>query len=183
MLKESVKKLQADSNIVIRKFEFKDIEEKVRIINDKENNKYLHYDLPLEYEKTIDWFNKNVNNKKRNDFTIEYNNEVAGFIGLLNIDEKNLKAEYYICVDNKFTRKGIAYNSSLLLLKYAFNEKKLNKVYLYTEAENIKAQALFEKLKFRKEGLFKDDLIYNEKKIYRYAYGICKDDFYGYDFN
>lgn len=173
-----MKKLLISNDVTIRKFEFKDIEKKVSIINKKVNNKYLHYDLPLEYDKTVNWFNKNANNKKRFDFTIEYKGEISGFIGLLNFDERNLKAEYYICVDSKFARRGIAYNASLLLLKYAFYEIKINKVYLYTELENIKAQALFEKLKFKREGLFKDDLIYNGKKICRYAYGMCKDDFY-----
>lgn len=65
-----------------------------------------------------------------------------------------------------------------MLLKYAFNKINLNKVYLYTEVSNIKAQLLFEKIGFKKEGLLKDDLIYSEKKICRYVYGMCKDDFY-----
>lgn len=51
-------------------------------------------------------------------------------------------------------------------------------MYLYTEVSNIKAQLLFEKIGFKKEGLLKDDLIYSGKKICRYVYGMCKDDFY-----
>lgn len=167
-----------NNNILIRKFKYEDIEAKVRIINDEKNNRFLHYDLPLEYNKTVNWFKNNINNNKRCDFTIEYYKKIAGFIGLLNLDEKNAKAEYYICVDNLFSHKGIGYNASLMLLKYAFNKINLNKVYLYTEVSNIKAQLLFEKIGFKKEGLLKDDLIYSGKKIYRYVYGMCKDDFY-----
>ena len=151
-----------NNNILIRKFKYEDIEAKVRIINDEKNNRFLHYDLPLEYNKTVNWFKNNINNNKRCDFTIEYYKKIAGFIGLLNLDEKNAKAEYYICVDNLF----------------AFNKINLNKVYLYTEVSNIKAQLLFEKIGFKKEGLLKDDLIYSGKKICRYVYGMCKDDFY-----
>ena len=41
-----------NNNILIRKFKYEDIEAKVRIINDEKNNRFLHYDLPLEYNKT-----------------------------------------------------------------------------------------------------------------------------------
>lgn len=37
--------------ISIRKFEGKDIPKKVEWINNSENNKYLHYDIPLKIEK------------------------------------------------------------------------------------------------------------------------------------
>ena len=45
--------------ISIRKFESKDIPKKVEWINNSENNKYLHYDIPLKIEKTEKWFEKN----------------------------------------------------------------------------------------------------------------------------
>ena len=77
-----------NNNILIRKFKYEDIEAKVRIINDEKNNRFLHYDLPLEYNKTVNWFKNNINNNKRCDFTIEYHKKIAGFIGLLNLDEK-----------------------------------------------------------------------------------------------
>ena len=38
-------------NVTIRKFEEKDIANKIKWINDERNNRFLHYDLPLEYEK------------------------------------------------------------------------------------------------------------------------------------
>ena len=45
--------------ISIRKFESKDIPKKVEWINNSENNKYLHNDIPLKIEKTEKWFEKN----------------------------------------------------------------------------------------------------------------------------
>ena len=55
---------------------------------------------------------------------------------------------------------------------------KLNKVYLYTEKENFSAQRLFERIGFQKEGLLKEDLIYNERKVDRFLYGITKEEYY-----
>lgn len=163
--------------VSIRKFEEKDIANKIRWINDSENNEFLHYDLPLEYEKTLEWFLKNKDRKDRFDAIIEYEGIPVGIIGLLNIDLKNKKAEYYITLGEKqYKGKGIAYKSSLELLKYAFDELELNKIYLYTETENKIAQKLFYKLGFIREGVLRQDLIINNQKKDRYIYATFKKD-------
>ena len=116
----------------------------------------------------------NKENPNRYDAVIEYGTVPVGLIGLLNIDRKNLKAEYYIVIGEKDYRGlGIAKRASLKLLKYAFEELKLNKIYLYTEVDNVSAQKMFEKVGMRKEGLLKDDLYYNNRYVDRYIYGIC----------
>ena len=46
-------------NVNIRPFTENDILNKVRWINDCENNKFLHYELPLDEDKTRAWFHKN----------------------------------------------------------------------------------------------------------------------------
>lgn len=163
--------------IRIRKFEEKDIPYKVKWINDEKNNKYLHYDLPLNEDKTLEWFMSIKNRTDRVDFTITFNDQPVGLIGLLNIDRKNRKAEFYICIgEEEYKGKGIGYSASKLLINYAYYELNLNKIYLYTEINNIQAQRLFEKIGFKKEGLLKDDLIYNGKKVDRYIYGLILED-------
>lgn len=161
--------------ILLRKFEKSDIPNKVKWINDSENNTYLHYDLPLEIAKTEAWFEKNKDRQDRFDAVIEADGVSVGLIGLLEIDNKNKKAEYYVCLGEREAKgKGIAYQASIKLLEYAFNEISLNKVYLHTEYENISAQKLFERLGFEKEGLLKEDLIHNGRKVDRFFYGITK---------
>lgn len=167
-------------DVTIRKFEERDIDNKIRWINDDRNNEYLHYDLPLEYDKTVAWFNRIRDRTDRYDAVIEVNGEPVGIIGLLNIDSSNGKAEYYITLgESEYKGKGIAAKASRLLLDYAFRELNLNKVYLFTEVDNIVAQRLFERLGFIKEGLFQNDLKMGSKYVHRYAYGICKDGFRG----
>ena len=166
-------------DVRIRTFGKEDIENKVAWINDSANNKYLHYDLPLEYEKTLAWFEKIKDFKNRIDATIEYCNVPVGLIGLLGIDTTNKKAEYYICLgEHRYKGKGIAKKASIGLLKYAFEVLELERIYLYTEEENMAAQGLFEKIGFQKEGFIRRDLIYNGRKVNRYIYGILKEDFY-----
>ena len=75
--------------ITLRKFEEKDIPAKVRWINDPHNNQFLHYDLPLEEEKTRNWFINNKDRTDRYDAVIEADGVPCGLIGLLGIDRKN----------------------------------------------------------------------------------------------
>lgn len=168
--------LKKDGNITLRKFGIQDIEKKVEWINNHRNNKYLHYDLPLQVDKTVQWFAKVKDLKSRLDAVITCNDAAIGLIGLLNIDDKNKKAEFYICIGEESARGcGIAKKASVLLLDYAFNELRLNRIYLYTEQENVSAQKLFEKLGFKKEGLIEQDLIYNGRFVNRYMYGLLEE--------
>ncbi|GMG67479.1 hypothetical protein TEHMS4_04130 [Tetragenococcus halophilus] len=65
------------------------------------------------------------------------------------------------------------------MLEEAYKIYNLNKVYLFTEVDNIPAQKLFEKSGFKKEGLLKEDIIYNKKKIDRYVYSFLATEFLG----
>lgn len=173
-----MKKLQ----VKVRKFNENDINLKVKWINDSAINKYLHYNLPLEESKTLVWYEKIKDLENRLDCTIDVlkNDSIdsVGLIGLLNIDNINKKAEFYICLGEKnYHGQGIAKKASIEMIKQGFDRYNLNKVYLYTEVENIGAQKLFESIGFRKEGLLVEDLIYNGKKIDRFVYGINRKDF------
>lgn len=162
-------------NITLRKFTAADIPNKVRWINDESNNTYLHYEIPLEIEKTQCWFEVIRNKTDRYDAIIEADGISIGVIGLLNIDSVNLKAEYYITLgENSYKRKGISYIASQQLLKYAFEELGMNKVYLNVDADNIAACNLYDKLGFRCEGVFKEDMMHREKMIDRKRYAILK---------
>ena len=164
--------------ITLRKFDERDIENKVAWINDPRNNKYLHYDLPLEVEKTRAWFAKIKDFENRYDAVIECDGVPCGLIGLLSIDRKNSKAEFYISMgDCNFKGKGVATEASKQLLWFAFDTLKLNRVYLFTEKDNIPAQKLFEKVGFRREGLLVNDICMNGRFIDRFAYGIQAVDF------
>ena len=161
--------------VTIRKFERTDIPKKVEWINNSENNQFLHYDIPIEIGKTERWFDNNVGRTDRYDAVIEVDGIPCGTIGLLSIDQKNSKAEYYIAMGETVLKgKGIAYQASKLIIQYGFEQLRLNKIYLYTETENIAAQRLFEKVGFIKEGILKEDIVSHGKFVDRYAYGIFR---------
>ena len=165
------------NDVSLRLFCVSDIDNKIAWINNPENNQYLHYDLPLSYEKTLEWF-KNKNNETRLDCVIEFCGASVGLIGLLNIDKHNRKAEYYITIgDVSIKRKGIATNATRILLEHAFHQLDLNKVYLNVDADNLAACKLYEKVGFKCEGVFKRDLLRKNTLIDRKRYAYFKEDF------
>ena len=167
-------------NVSIRKFEKRDIPDKVKWINDPLNNTYLHYDLPLEADKTEAWFEKNKDRTDRFDAVIEVDNKPVGLIGLLEIDRKHKKAEYYVTLGERaYLGKGIAYRASKLLLHYAFDILGLKRVYLYTETENTAAVRSYERIGFRRDGILKGDLFSRGRYVDRYIYGITQAEYCG----
>ncbi len=155
--------------VSIRKFEKTDIPNKVKWINDPQNNTYLHYDLPLEIEKTERWFDANKDRTDRYDATILCDGIPVGLIGLLSVS--NGKAEYYITMgEPEYKGKGIAKQASWLLLDFARETLKLRTIELYTEVDNVGAQRLFERIGFVKQGLAKASAINRGKCVDRFYY-------------
>lgn len=157
--------------VTIRRFEEQDIENKVRWINDSKNNQYLHYELPLEVEKTRNWFLNNQDREDRFDAIILADNRAVGLIGLLSI--KDNRGEFYVAIGEQSVKGvGVAKKASKLLLDHAENELGLEEIYLYTEVDNIGAQKLFESVGFIKRELIKNSAVNKGTLVDRYYYSI-----------
>ena len=155
-------------DVRLRRFRKEDIPKKIAWINNPLNNRYLHYDLPLEEEKTLLWYEKIKERNDRYDAIIEYHGAPVGLIGLLNIDKKNKKAEEYITIGEQEAKgKGVATKAGILLSAYAFLEVKLNKLYCYIETGNEPSLRLFAKRGFSVEGILQDDLCMNDRFVDR----------------
>lgn len=75
-----------------------------------------------------------------------------GTIGL-EIDKRNRRAEFGILIGEPDARgKGYAHEAGELILRYAFDDLKLHRVYLEVFADNGPAIRLYEALGFRREG-------------------------------
>lgn len=146
-------------------------------INNPENNQFLHYDIPISVAGTEKWFDSHINNTNRFDAVMEADGVPVGTIGLLEIDRKNSKAEYYVAMgEPSYKGKGVAKEASRLILQYGFEELGLNRIYLFTEIDNIAAQKLFERVGFKKEGIIRQDIISHGKYVDRVTYGYLKED-------
>lgn len=135
--------------MIIRKLEKKDAKNMLECFQDKDNVKYLqigYVDMKIE---DCEKFISNSFNENNIHFAIvDENDEWCGTISLKNIDYKNLKAEYAIVTSKRVQGKGLAYKATLALRDYAFNELKLNKIYLNVIVENERAFHFYEKCGF-----------------------------------
>lgn len=164
-------------DVRIRRFTEEDIPLKIQWINDPANNRYLHYDLPLEYEKTLKWFErvKERQDIDRFDAVIEYMGEPVGLCGLLNIDHKNSKAEDYMIVGNTdYKRRGIATKAGTLNALYCFDVLKLNKLYAYIEVGN-NSLGLDLKRGFNVEGYLRKSVKRDDDYADRYVLGMFRN--------
>lgn len=158
-----------------------DIEQKVKWYNDPKVTQFLHYTEKFTVEKSLEWLkNIKMDHSRFENILKIYDDgwKSIGIIGLFNIDMTNKKAGFYITIgDVAYQGKGIAKAATLKFLDLCFKKFELNKIYLYTDIENITAQKLYEKVGFQKEGLLRQELYYNNRFIDRYYYGILKNDF------
>jgi len=85
--------------------------------------------------------------------------EYLGTVSLKNISKEDKNAEYAIVTRKKAQGNGYAFAATIELLRYAFEELKLHKVYLNVLEENIRADKFYQKVGFAYEGMAKEHII------------------------
>jgi RimJ/RimL family protein N-acetyltransferase len=169
--------------LYIKQITADDIPDKVRWYNDDEVTRFLHYENKFTIKESLEWLKKikNDNTRYENVIKIEEDNILKniGIIGLFDIDEKNKKAGFYITIGEKqYQGKGLAKKATIKFLKECFISFELEKIYLYTDVDNVVAQKLYEKIGFVKEGLLRNELYFKNRFIDRCYYGILREEFF-----
>lgn len=159
------------------KFKKNDITTRVNWINNPKINGTMFFNLPATIGDTEKWFNQNIGNQNRIDFTF-FNAEgiiiaMGGFTGI-NSTHKN--AEFYVMVNPVMQGMGIGKQVSFWMYNYAFSKLDLHKIYLYTNDDNVAAYSIYEKAGFELEGILKEHKWKNDKFQNRRFYGLLKSD-------
>ena len=103
--------------------------------------------------------------------------EYLGTVSLKNIDLENGNAEFAIVTRKEAHGKGIGHEATILLLKKAFNEIGLQRVYLNVFSNNDAAIRLYERCGFRPEGEFRNHFLIDGRYVGWKWYGMLKDEF------
>lgn len=160
--------------------EEEDVPFKVKWVNDPEIRRTLNFDYPVSKIATKQWLNKVALDNSRRDFIVCLINGDApiGYGGLLNIDRKNSKAESYMAIgEKKHWGKGYAKEIREILLKYAFKELGINKVYSYIWTKNKKMININKNIGFEIEGILKQDVFSHGEFRDRFIMSIFKRDY------
>lgn len=143
-------------------------------LNDKEVCKFnSHGETKYTEAMAIAFINSLENDKSKEVYAVylKENGVHIGNISLQQIDLKNNNAEIaYLFGEKQYWGQGYAFEASEVLIKRAFEELKLHRLYFGTHIENVAMQKLGEKFGFVKEGLKKDAQFkygkYNDIVIY-----------------
>ncbi len=149
----------SDHELTLRPISQKDTDFVLGMRNDLEIAQNFFSDPPIYDFSHQAWLMKNDN--ANIDLIIEFSNQLVGRIVISNIDYKHQKAEYGIMILQNSRKKGIAYEASVMLLRYIFQNLPIQKIYLHVFADNEKALELYKSLKFSQEGLFRKEYFKN----------------------
>ena len=142
---------------MLRRLERKDAPLMLEWMHDSEINCHFQIDFKSStMESVVRFIDESYNDESQNFALVDENDEYLGTISLKNISCKNQNAEYSIVTRKKAHGTGAAMQATRELLKYAFEELGLHKVYLNVLEENVRAQKLYEKCGFVYEGTSPD---------------------------
>lgn len=136
----------------IRKLVVNDAYTSVKWRNTPEIWEYTKY-KPIKIitiEDELKWINEVIRDVTCCRFAIISESQYVGNIYITNIQDG--VGEYHIFIGEKsFWGRGVAKSASILLIKYAKYVKKINKLILFVNEENLGALKLYKKLRFIRE--------------------------------
>ena len=108
---------------------------------------------------------------------VNENDEYLGTVSLKNIDMENKTAEYAITTRKIAQGRGISVAATEKVLKKAFNEIGLHRVYLSVFSTNESAIKFYEKIGFKYEGEFREHFFINGEYVNWKWYGLIKEEY------
>jgi diamine N-acetyltransferase len=168
-----------EKNMKLRKLQTKDAEGMLEWMTDPECNKHFRFNpntITLGSVKAFIVKSEN-NTKDCHRAIVNEHDEYLGTISLKNISTDDNNAEYAIALRQSAFGKGIGHKATMAILDIAFNELKLNRVYLNVLPENIRAVALYNKCGFKFEGEFREHINIRGELKNLLWYAILRDEF------
>ncbi len=113
-------------------------------------------------------------------FSVADENDVyMGTVSLKNVDAENRCAEYAISMRSSAHGTGLSMRATRDVLKYAFGELGLHRVYLCVRTDNVRARKFYRKAGFVYEGTARDTLMMNGEFVNLEWYSVLEGEFYG----
>lgn len=152
------------SDLVLRTITLEDTENILTWRNKPSVKKYFIHQTEISKKEHLDWLETKVKTGKVIQFIMieKWNRRPIGSVYLQDIDMKNKKAEFGIFIgEDKLTNKGFGTEAAERIIKYAFDEIELHRLYLRVYEDNLRAISSYLKVGFKREALLKDDVYVN----------------------
>jgi RimJ/RimL family protein N-acetyltransferase len=168
------------NNLSYRQLEKKDLKYRLKWLNDPETNEFLgsrtREGTDLKFH--LNWYKEYEKDKRRKIYTIEFDENSIGQIGLTDIDLLDKNACVYVMIGEKNYRgRGIGTEAVKFILDYGFNELGLHKIWLDYHSDNIAGRKCYDKCGFVEEGRCREQILKHGKYIDEIIMGITKDEY------
>lgn len=107
---------------------------------------------------------------------IFYEGEIAGCIGVHDIDWRSKKTSIGYWLSSGLQGKGIMTKSVKAIIDYLFSDLQLNRVEIRAAVDNTRSRSIPERLGFTQEGIIRRDEWLYDRYIDHVVYGILKDE-------
>ena len=149
-----------------------------------QNREHLSTFLPwVGQMQTIKDFNNYLKNcellnmeGKEVSFVIVLDEQIVGRIGLHHLDLQNKNAAIGYWLTKNAEGNGIISKSCKKLITYGFQKLGLRRIEIKAAVDNIRSQAIPEKLNFVKEGILRQAEFINDKFIDLFLYSILNEE-------
>jgi ribosomal-protein-serine acetyltransferase len=119
--------------------------------------------------------------KRQEIFTIWYNNDFCGLVGLKDIDYLNRKIEIGYWLIEKMTGKGIMFQTVEKIIGFIFENLEMNRIQIKCGVGNLKSSAIPKKAGFLFEGTERQGERHQNKYIDLEVYSLLKREWVKYD--
>lgn len=157
---------EREAGIYLRLMTYEDTDRIVKWRNSDGVRKNFIYQALFTRESHENWIRTMIDTGKVVQMIIceEDTDRPVGSVYLRDIDRTHEKAEYGIFIGEEDARgKGYGSAAARLMIRYAFEELKLHRLFLRVYAENIQAIRSYEKAGFVKEAHLREDVCINGK--------------------
>lgn len=168
--------MKKENKISVSKINVDDILERVKWLNHPDVYQYMNMQYPITVQETKNWYERIVSNNTRIDLVFRNSTECIAMTGLTSLDLQNQLVEFYIMVNPEIQGKGYGKMCTEFTINWAFVNYNINKVYLYTNEFNERANKLYLGLGFELEGTLRSHKFKGGKLIDRCVYGLLRED-------
>lgn len=161
----------------LRKLEEKDAIKMSGWMHDPEVNQHFRFDAGAMTQEDVLHFIAAAQDTRQNMHLacVDENDEYMGTVSLKQIDKENGTAEYAISFLKSAQGNGAARFATGEILRIAFEDLELEKVYLDVLEENQHACRFYEKQGFCREGVLRSHILLHGKRRSLCLYGILKE--------
>lgn len=158
--------------ITLRTVERDDMDFEIEHRNDPQIRKPLTLCTPLNCEQAVSRFERHTESDKCVNLWICADEKPVGNVDLFDIDETHGTSEIAYWLVPESWGNGYASDAVDLLVRYAFEERRLRKVSAHVLVENEGSQAVLERVGFQREGRLRDERYVDGEHCDVFRYGL-----------